>query len=57
MVTGSVEPTEENLKAWAASGVAAVGMGSKLFPEEYIQRHDWNAIASMCETSLRFFGG
>ncbi len=56
MVTGSVEPTEENLKAWAASGVAAVGMGSKLFPEEYIQRHDWNAIASMCETSLRFFG-
>lgn len=57
MVTGSVEPTEENLKAWAASGVAAVGMGSNLFPEEYIQRHDWNAIASMCETSLRFFRG
>lgn len=55
MVTGSVEPTEENLKAWAASGVAAVGMGSKLFPKDSIIQHDWSAITALCEASLEYF--
>lgn len=31
MVTGGVEPTEENLRAWFAAGVSVVGMGSQLF--------------------------
>lgn len=34
MVTGGVEPTEENLRAWFKAGVYCVGMGSKLFPKE-----------------------
>ena len=33
MVTGGVEPTEENLAAWFKAGVYCVGMGSKLFPK------------------------
>ena len=33
MVTGGVEPTEENLAAWFKDGVYCVGMGSKLFPK------------------------
>ena len=33
MVTGGVEPTEENLTAWFKAGVYCVGMGSKLFPK------------------------
>jgi 2-dehydro-3-deoxyphosphogluconate aldolase/(4S)-4-hydroxy-2-oxoglutarate aldolase len=36
MVTGAVEPTEENLSAWFKAGVFCVGMGSKLFPKEVI---------------------
>lgn len=31
MVTGGVEPTEENLAGWFKAGAFAVGMGSKLF--------------------------
>lgn len=33
MVTGGVEPTEENLRAWFEAGVSVVGMGSKLFKD------------------------
>lgn len=33
MVTGGVEPSEENLSSWFNAGVFAVGMGSKLFPK------------------------
>ena len=36
MVTGGVEPTEENLSAWFRAGVFCVGMGSKLFPSSTI---------------------
>ena len=55
MATGAVEPTEENLKAWAASGVTAVGMGSKLFPKEKIASGDWASISALCAKSLAWF--
>ena len=49
MVTGGVEPTEENLAAWFKGGVVCVGMGSKLFPSEVIQSGDWQVISKKCE--------
>jgi len=55
MATGAVEPTEENLKAWAASGVTAVGMGSKLFPKEKLAAGDWQGIAGLCTKCLDWF--
>ncbi|MBQ4369360.1 MAG: bifunctional 4-hydroxy-2-oxoglutarate aldolase/2-dehydro-3-deoxy-phosphogluconate aldolase [Oscillospiraceae bacterium] len=55
MATGAVEPTEENLSAWAASGVTAVGMGSKLFPKAAIASGDWAAITDLCRSSLAWF--
>ena len=55
MATGAVEPTEENLKAWAKSGVTAVGMGSKLFPKEVIAAGDWAAISDLCRQCLAWF--
>ncbi|MBO4743113.1 MAG: bifunctional 4-hydroxy-2-oxoglutarate aldolase/2-dehydro-3-deoxy-phosphogluconate aldolase [Bacteroidales bacterium] len=55
MCTGAVEPTEENLKAWAASGVTAVGMGSKLFPKEVVASGDWVAISELCRKCLDWF--
>jgi 2-dehydro-3-deoxyphosphogluconate aldolase/(4S)-4-hydroxy-2-oxoglutarate aldolase len=55
MATGAVEPTEDNLKAWAASGVTAVGMGSKLFPKEKIAAGDWAGISALCEKCLTWF--
>lgn len=52
MVTGGVEPTEENLAAWFKAGVTCVGMGSNLFPEEVIQKEDWATITRLCRDSL-----
>ena len=55
MCTGAVEPAEENLKAWAKSGVTAVGMGSKLFPKEVLKAGDWAAVSDLCAKSLAWF--
>lgn len=48
MVTGGVEPTEENLSQWFRAGVYCVGMGSKLFPKEVVASRDWKAIEDKC---------
>ncbi|WP_165042041.1 bifunctional 4-hydroxy-2-oxoglutarate aldolase/2-dehydro-3-deoxy-phosphogluconate aldolase [Dysgonomonas sp. ZJ709] len=49
MVTGGVEPTEENLTKWFEAGVACVGMGSNLFPKEVIAAKEWSKITDMCK--------
>ena len=52
MVTGAVEPTEENLSAWFRAGVTAVGMGSNLFPADIMAAQNWDAISTLCRQSL-----
>ncbi len=52
MVTGGVEPTEENLATWFKAGVYCVGMGSKLFPKERIAAGDWQYITDKCTQAL-----
>lgn len=52
MVTGGVEPTEENLKGWFAAGVYCVGMGSKLFPKDKVAAADWKYVADKCAEAL-----
>lgn len=52
MVTGGVEPTEENLTQWFRAGVFAVGMGSKLFPKDRVAANDWQYITERCRESL-----
>jgi len=52
MVTGGVEPTEENLTAWFKAGVGCVGMGSNLFPKEVIAHKEWNSITNLCKTAF-----
>lgn len=52
MVTGGVEPTEENLTAWFKAGVFAVGMGSKLFPGDKVKAQDWQYITDKCRESF-----
>ena len=56
MVTGGVEPTEENLSAWFGAGVYCVGMGSKLFPKDKVANQDWNYITEKCKESLKLIG-
>jgi 2-dehydro-3-deoxyphosphogluconate aldolase/(4S)-4-hydroxy-2-oxoglutarate aldolase len=46
MATGGVELEEANLKAWFASGVAAVGMGSKLITKKLLEEKNYEQLAA-----------
>ena len=52
MVTGAVEPTEENLTGWIKAGVTCVGMGSNLFPKDVIAAGEWSKITDLCKNAL-----
>ncbi len=52
MVTGGVEPTEENLTAWFKACVYCVGMGSKLFPKDKVAAQDWAYITNKCREAF-----
>lgn len=52
MVTGGVEPTEENLSSWFNAGAFAVGMGSKLFPKDKVAAGDWKYVSDKCREAL-----
>lgn len=54
MVTGGVEPTQENLTGWMKAGVFCVGMGSKLFPKNKIAEQDWAYITDKCKEALGY---
>ena len=47
MVTGGVEPNEENLKGWFSAGVTAVGMGSQLFPKDVLASGNFAQITEV----------
>ena len=44
MPTGGVDTTIENIQAWFAAGVCAVGMGSKLITASALQQNNYTAI-------------
>lgn len=52
MPTGGVSPTEDNLKEWFQAGVTCVGLGSKLFPNDVIQKGDFAYITRNCAEAL-----
>lgn len=54
MVTGGVEPTEDNLHAWRSAGVWCVGMGSKLFPKDKVAAADWAYVTDKCREALGY---
>jgi 2-dehydro-3-deoxyphosphogluconate aldolase / (4S)-4-hydroxy-2-oxoglutarate aldolase len=48
LITGGVEPNEENLKSWFNAGALAVGMGSNLFDKNALARNDFESIQRTC---------
>lgn len=52
MPTGGVDPTQESLKEWFASGVHCVGIGSKLFVKKEDGSYDLEAITQKVRESL-----
>ena len=54
MVTGGVEPTQENLDLWIDAGIFCIGMGGKLFPNDKIAVEDWTYVTAKCAEVLGF---
>ena len=54
MVTGGVDPSQENLSAWIKAGVSCIGMGSKLFPKEVLAAQDWDKITQVSRQALNY---
>jgi 2-dehydro-3-deoxyphosphogluconate aldolase/(4S)-4-hydroxy-2-oxoglutarate aldolase len=52
MPTGGVTPEKENLKAWFDAGVVCVGMGSNLFPKEWINAGEYTKITALVKNTL-----
>jgi len=53
MPTGGVEVDKDNLQAWFASGVCAVGMGSKLISKQLLGAKDYAGIESETRRALQ----
>lgn len=57
MVTGGVEPNEENLKGWFSAGATAVGMGSQLFPKEVLASGNFEQITEVVKKCVEMVKG
>ena len=52
MITGGVEPTEQNLAMWFKAGAMCVGLGSQLFTKEILAQKDWPALKQKVSQAL-----
>lgn len=53
MITGGVEPTEQNLSAWFKAGATCVGLGSQLFSKELLANKDWKELERRVANALQ----
>ncbi|MGZ3822918.1 MAG: bifunctional 4-hydroxy-2-oxoglutarate aldolase/2-dehydro-3-deoxy-phosphogluconate aldolase, partial [Mucilaginibacter sp.] len=53
IITGGVEPEENNLRGWFNAGAAAVGMGSKLITKQILENKEYGKITELTKESLR----
>jgi 2-dehydro-3-deoxyphosphogluconate aldolase/(4S)-4-hydroxy-2-oxoglutarate aldolase len=44
LVTGGVEPTEQNIGAWFKAGVSGVGLGSKLITKDVLANKNYTQL-------------
>ncbi len=56
VVTGGVEPNEENISAWFTSGVVGVGMGSKLISKAVLQNKNYDKLREDTTTIISIIG-
>ena len=57
VVTGGVDSTEENLKAWFNAGVCGVGMGSKLISKNMLEGGDFKQLKIATQEVMRIIKG
>lgn len=53
MPTGGVDTTRENLENWFKAGVTCVGMGSKLFPKDIIEKGDFDVLTQKVKELIK----
>lgn len=44
MITGGVEPNEENFRSWFSAGATCVGLGSNLFSKDIMENNDYERL-------------
>lgn len=54
MVTGGVEPTEEDIGNWFKGGAAAVGIGSQLFPPNWLENNQYTLVTDHIKKIIRY---
>lgn len=54
MTTGGVEPTQEDISSWFKSGVAAVGIGSQLFPADWLANNQYDKVTAHVKTIIEY---
>lgn len=52
MITGGVEPTQENLSAWFNAGAMCVGMGSQLFTKDILKNRNWDLLSQRVKHAM-----
>jgi len=50
--TGGVEMNKDNIQSWFDAGVAAVGIGSRLFTKSILSNHDYDSLTDDCADLL-----
>lgn len=54
VATGGVEPSAENIDSWFKNGVTAVGIGSQLFPSEWLQNDQYDLVTGHIKKIMQF---
>ncbi|MBX3240683.1 MAG: bifunctional 4-hydroxy-2-oxoglutarate aldolase/2-dehydro-3-deoxy-phosphogluconate aldolase [Chitinophagaceae bacterium] len=54
LTTGGVEPTADDLKKWFDAGTAAVGIGSQLFPADWLANNQYDLVTEQIKNIIGF---
>ena len=54
VATGGVEPTDEDISNWFKGGVAAVGIGSQLFPAEWLANGELALVTNHIKKIIQY---
>ncbi|MBX3252961.1 MAG: bifunctional 4-hydroxy-2-oxoglutarate aldolase/2-dehydro-3-deoxy-phosphogluconate aldolase [Chitinophagaceae bacterium] len=54
MATGGVEPTQDDISSWFKSGVAAVGIGSQLFPPDWLNSGQYDKVTTHVKSIIEY---
>ncbi|MCX7855626.1 MAG: bifunctional 4-hydroxy-2-oxoglutarate aldolase/2-dehydro-3-deoxy-phosphogluconate aldolase [Anaerolineae bacterium] len=56
MPTGGIRPAEADIGAWLEAGAVALGLGSELIRQEWVEAGDWASLAETVRQVLGWIG-